>query len=110
MMPVAAFNLLQSIALLATAAQNLTTRCIEGITATEHGPEMVQQGLMLATALAPTIGYDAAAKIAKEALATGKSVREVARQRTALAPDELDRLLDPSRMTEPGLEVGPASG
>jgi fumarate hydratase class II len=110
MMPVAAFNLLQSIALLATAAQNLTTRCIEGITATEHGPEMVERGLMLATALAPAIGYDAAAKIAKEALATGKSVREVARQKTALAPDELDRLLDPSRMTEPGLEVGPAGG
>ena len=110
MMPVAAFNLLQSIALLATAAQNLATRCIDGITATDRGPEMVERGLMLATALAPAIGYDAAAKIAKEALATGKTVREVARQRTKLAPEELDRLLDPARMTEAGLEVEPAGG
>jgi len=110
MMPVAAFNLLQSIALLATAAQNLATRCIDGITATDRGPEMVERGLMLATALAPAIGYDAAAKIAKEALATGKTVREVARQRTKLAPEELDRLLDPARMTEAGLEVESAGG
>jgi len=110
MMPVAAFNLLQSIALLATAAQNLATRCIDGITATDRGPEMVERGLMLATALAPAIGYDAAAKIAKEALATGKTVREVARQRTKLAPEELDRLLDPARMTEPGLGVESAGG
>ncbi len=110
MMPVAAFNLLQSIALLATAAQNLATRCIDGITATDRGPEMVERGLMLATALAPAIGYDAAAKIAKEALATGKTVREVARQRTKLAPEELDRLLDPARMTEPGLGFESAGG
>lgn len=110
MMPVAAFNLLQSIALLAAAAQNLAVKCIDGITATDRGPEMVERGLMLATALAPAIGYDAAARIAKEALATGKTVREVARQRTTLAPDELDRLLNPSRMTEPGLEVEPPRG
>ena len=110
MMPVAAFSLLESIALLSASAQNLARQCIVGINATERGPQMVEQGLMLATALAPTIGYDAAAKIAKEALATGKTIRQLARERTKLAAEELDRLLDPSRMTEPGVDAGPAGG
>jgi len=110
MMPVAAFCLLESIALLSTSAQNLTRQCITGIKATDRGPQMVEQGLMLATALAPAIGYDDAAKIAKEALASGKTVRQVARERTKLPPEELDRLLDPARMTQPGLEVGPGGG
>jgi fumarate hydratase class II len=109
-MPVAAFSLLESIALLSASAQNLARQCIVGIKATERGPQMVEQGLMLATALVPAIGYDAAAKIAKEALATSKTVREVARDQTKLAPEELDRLLDPARMTEPGVEAGPAGG
>src|SRR5437588_372623 len=106
MMPVAAYNLLQSIGLLARAAENLAKRCIDGLRATDHGPAMVEQGLMLATALAPAIGYDAAAKIAKEALTSGKTVSEIARQRAGLKPEELDRLLDPARMTEPGLDAG----
>ena len=110
MMPVAAYCLLETIALLSASAQNLAQRCIAGIKATEHGPQMVEQGLMLATALAPTVGYDAAAAIAKEALATGKTIREVARERTRLSPQELDRLLDPAWMTEPGVEAGPAGG
>jgi fumarate hydratase class II len=110
MMPVAAYSLLESIALLAAAAQNLAKLCIVGIKATERGPQMVEQGLMLATALVPAIGYDAAAKIAKEALATGKTIREIARERTKIAPDELDRLLELSRLTEPGVEAGPAGG
>jgi fumarate hydratase, class II len=110
MIPVAAFSLLESIALLSSSAQNLARQCIVGIKATDRGPQMVEQGLMLATALAPAIGYDAAAKIAKEALATGKTIRQVAREQTKLGPEELDRLLDPARMTEPGLESGPAGG
>ena len=110
MMPVAAYCLLESIGLLSASAQNLARQGIAGIKATDRGPQMVEQGLMLATALAPAIGYDAAAKIAKEALASGKTIRQVARERTKLAPEELDRLLDPSRMTQPGLEVGPAGG
>jgi fumarate hydratase class II len=110
MMPVAAYSLLESITLLAASAQNLARQCVAGIKATDRGPQMVEQGLMLATALAPAIGYDAAAKIAKEALDTGKTIRQVARERTKLAPQELDRLLDPSRMTQPGLELGPAGG
>ena len=110
MMPVAAFCLLETIALLAASTQNLAKQCIAGIKATDRGPQMVEQGLMLATALAPAIGYDAAARIAKEALTTGKTIREVARERTKLAPQELDRLLDPARMTQPGVETGAASG
>src|SRR6059058_5427099 len=110
MMPVAAYCLLETIALLSASTQNLAQRCIAGIRATEQGPHMVEQGLMLATALAPAIGYEAAAKIAKEALATGKTIRDVARERTALSPEELDRLLDPLRMTQPGVEAGPAGG
>jgi fumarate hydratase class II len=110
MMPVAAYSLLDSIALLAAGAQNLARQCVDGIKATGRGPQMVEQGLMLATALAPAIGYDAAAKIAKEALATGKTIREIARQQTKLSTEDLDRLLDPSGMTKPGLEAGAASG
>ncbi len=106
MMPVAAYNLLQSIALLAHSAENLASRCIEGLVSTEQGPRIVEQGLMLATALSPAIGYDAAAAIAKEALRTGRTIREIARERTRLSAEELDRLLDPARMTEPGLASG----
>src|SRR5437764_1704373 len=110
MMPVAAFCLLESTALLASSAQNLAAQCIAGIKATDRGPQVVELGLMLATALAPAIGYDAAAKIAKEALTTGKTIREIARERTKLSASELDRLLDPSRMTQPGVEAGAAGG
>jgi len=105
MMPVAAYNLLQSIALLTASAENLARQCISGLTATDRGPQLVEQGLMLATALTPAIGYEAAAKIAKEALDTGRTIREIARQRTSLTPEELDRLLDPAAMTEPGLHA-----
>ncbi|HEX3628850.1 MAG TPA: class II fumarate hydratase [Candidatus Dormibacteraeota bacterium] len=110
MMPVAAYCLLETIALLAAAAQNLARQCVSGITATERGPQTVEQGLMLATALAPAIGYDAAATIAKEALASGKTIREIAHEKSGLEPKEIDRLLDPFRMTQPGAEAGPAGG
>jgi fumarate hydratase class II len=110
MMPVAAFNLLQSSALLAASARNLATQCIDGITATENGPAMVERGLMLCTALAPVIGYDAAAAIAKEAFNTGRTVREVARERSGLDEAELTRLLDAEAMTHPGRDTGPAGG
>ncbi len=110
MMPVAAYCLLESIALLAASAQNFARQCVDGIRATDHGPKMVEQGLMLATALAPAIGYDAAASIAKEALSSGKTIREIARARTQLSAAELDRMLDPARMTEPGTESGGGGG
>ena len=79
MMPVAAYNLLQSVALLAASARNFADQCVVGITATETGPAMVEKGLMLGTALAPSIGYDAAAGIAKKAAETGQTIRDVAR-------------------------------
>jgi fumarate hydratase class II len=110
MMPVTAYNLLQSITLLASVTQNFTEQCIKGIKATTKGPEMVERGLAISTALAPIIGYDEAASISKEASKTGKTVREVARERTNLSEEELDRILDPASMTKPGLEGGPAGG
>lgn len=110
MMPVVAYNLLQSIALLAASATNFTVQCIADLKATTKGPEMVERGLAICTALAPVIGYDAAAKLSKEAYATGKTIREVAREKTDLSDEQLDRLLDPAKMTEPGLEGGPAGG
>ncbi len=111
MMPVAAHNILQSISLLATSAHNFADQCVKGITATSVGPEMVEKGLMLGTALAPAIGYDAAAAIAKEASAKGTTIREMAKQKTELSDAELDELLDLERMTEPGIGAsGPGGG
>ena len=101
MMPVATYNLLQSIALLSSASDNFTERCVKGLVATDQGPRTVEQGLMTATALAPIIGYDAAAAIAKDAAKTGRTIREVARERTKLSEEELDRLLDPERLVKP---------
>jgi fumarate hydratase class II len=100
MLPLIAYNLLQSIELLANAADNLTDQCVAGIEATVRGPELVEQGLMLATALAPVVGYDKAAEISKEAYKTGKTIREVARENTDLSEEKLDELLDARHMTE----------
>lgn len=102
MMPVAAYNLLQSIDLLAASSRNFSRQCIEGITATERGPSMVNQGLAICTALAPTIGYDAAAAIAHEASETGETIRLVALRRTDLSETDIDHILDAERMTESG--------
>ena len=101
MMPVAAHNLLESIDLLAASARNFSAQCIEGLRATEAGPDMVERGLAIVTTLVPVIGYDAAAAIAKEAQATGRTVREVAAERTDLSAEDLDSILDPAGMTEP---------
>ena len=109
MLPVTASALLESIGLLAAAARNFSERTVAGLAATERGPQLVEQGLMLATALAPVIGYDEAAKLAKEAHRTGRTIRELALER-GMAPADLDRLLDPAAMTEPGLDGGQAGG
>ncbi len=110
MMPVLSYNLLQSIDLLAAAASNFSEQCVKGIQATTKGPEMVERGLAICTSLAPIIGYDAAADISKQAYKTGKTVREVAREKTSLSEEDLDRILNPENMTKPGLEGGPAGG
>jgi fumarate hydratase, class II len=109
MLPVTAVALLESIELLAAATANLAARTIDGLAATDRGPALVEQGLMLATALAPVIGYDQAATLAKAALASGRTIRELALEH-GIASDDLDRLLDPGAMTEPGLGSGPTSG
>ena len=109
MMPVSAVALLESITVLASSARNFSERCVEGLQATERGPELVEKGLMLATAFAPVIGYDEAAKMAKEAHRSGRTIRELARER-GFAEEELDRIIDPAKLTEPGLEGGPAGG
>ena len=110
LMPVAAFNILQSISLLAASANNFAEQCVQGIQATETGPSMVERGLMLGTALSPAIGYDAAAAIAKEASSTGQTIRQVAKLRTKLSDAELDQLLNPEDMTKPSLEVRGGGG
>ena len=107
MLPVMAHNLLQSIALLARASENLARRCVEGIAADQERCRAgIEQSLAMCTALAPEIGYEAAAQIAKEAYKTGQTVRAVALQRKVLPTARLNHLLDPWRMTEPGLAGG----
>ena len=111
MLPVMAYNLLQSIELLATASDNFAGRCIEGIKPNEaRCKSLIEESLAMCTALAPTIGYEAAAKLAKDAYRTGKTVREVAREQKVLPEKRLANLLDPWRMTEPGGPVGSAGG
>jgi fumarate hydratase class II len=101
MLPLAAHNLVQSIEILGAATRNFAERCVRGIKATGRGPELVERGLAICTGLVPLIGYDAAARIAKDAAKSGRTVREVARESTSLTAEQLDAALDPFRMTEP---------
>ena len=110
MMPVVAFNILQSISLLASSANNFAVQCVDGIQSTSTGPDMVERGLMLGTALAPEIGYDLAADIAKTAAKEGSTIREVAKIKTELTDDKLTELLNPEEMTKPSLEVSGGGG
>ncbi len=101
MMPLVAYDLLQSIELLANAARLLAERCVAGITANrERCAELVERSLAMVTALAPRIGYDQAAAIAHEAVATGRTVREICVERRILPSAELAALLDPRAQTE----------
>jgi fumarate hydratase class II len=101
MMPFVAHNLLQAISLLTNSSQIFVTKCIEGIEATDKGPELLMSGLMLATTLAPVIGYEKAAKIAKEAHASGQTVLETALDITDLSEEELVEILNPEKMVQP---------
>ena len=76
----------------------------------ERCQSLIEQSLAMCTALAPEIGYEAAAKIAKDAYKTGKTVREMALEQKVLSEKRLEKLLDPWRMTEPGGPVGSAGG
>ena len=106
MMPLAAHHLLQEISLLATASANFADQCVSGIQATEKGPQLVEQGLMLATALVPVVGYDKAAAMAKHAAKTGQTIMQVAKEQTQLSDAELRKILDPIEMTKPGAVGG----
>ena len=108
--PVAAYNLQQSASLLASVTANFEEQCLRGITATSRGPEMVEQGLMMATGLTPAIGYDRATQIAKAAAAKGITIRELAKEEAGLTDEQLDVLLDPARMTAPGITEGASGG
>ncbi len=101
MLPVAAYALLQSIELLSSASRNFARQCVKGLAATTKGPDMVNKGLMTCTNLVPHIGYDAAAKIAKKAAASGRTITEVALEETKLTAAELQTILDPVTMVEP---------
>ena len=101
MMPVAAYNILQSIDLLSSSACNFAEQCISGLRATENGPSKVNYGLAICTALAPIIGYDNAANIADIASESGESILEVAIRETDLSEKELGIILNPEAMTEP---------
>jgi fumarate hydratase, class II len=111
MMPVIAYNLLQSIEILANASRLLAETCVEGIVANrERCEELVERSLAMVTSLVPKIGYDAAAEIAKESVKTGKTVRELCIERNVLPPDELAEALDPWGQTEGGIHAGGGAG
>ena len=99
MMPVAGYNFLESIAILSTATGNFANQCIHGITATSQGPKLVQNGLAIATALVPEIGYDQVAEIAKTAHEKSISIKEAALLLTNIPEKKLDELLDARKMT-----------
>ena len=104
MMPIMTLRLLEAITFSANVVKAFTEKCVVGIEANkERCEEMIEKSLAMVTALAPVIGYDAAAKIAKESFTTGKTVREVARAHKVLPDDKLKKILDPWRMTEPGI-------
>jgi fumarate hydratase class II len=89
---------------------NVADQLVVGLKATSKGPDLVESGLMLVTALAPEIGYDAAAALAKAAYQSGRTIRDLAQERTSLSEADLNRILDPAAMTEPGRSFASAGG
>jgi fumarate hydratase class II len=111
MLPVAAYNLLQAIELMARGASVFARRCVEGLEADEQKCQSnVEQSLAICTALAPVIGYDQAAKIAKMAYDSGRTVREVALEISGLSKEKIEQLLNARSQTEPGQDSGLAAG
>ncbi len=102
MMPTVSYSVLQSITILTSMLRQFTDKCIAGITANDKRCNFyVQATVSLATALNPYIGYAKAAEIAKEAVATGRSIIEIAREKKLLSEKDITEILDPVRMTEP---------
>ncbi len=104
MMPLIAWNLTFSLELLSNCVQKFTESCISGITANEgRCRRYLEESLGLVTVLAPYIGYNASAAIAKESVASGRSIREIVLEQGLMAVEELDRVMQPQHLTEPGL-------
>ncbi len=98
MMPLIAWDLLDSISLLANSARNFRVRLVEGLEADrERCASFIEQSLAMATALVPEIGYEKSAELSKEAFRSGRTVRQVAEQKSGVAPERLSELLDPER-------------
>lgn len=105
MLPVVAYNLLQSIELLANASICLADKAIAGFTVnTDNINRALDRNPILVTALNPVIGYEKGAAVAKAAYEQGRPIKEVAREMTDLTDEELDRLLDPAELTEGGIK------
>jgi len=103
MIPVMAHNLLESIQILSTVCSEFTDRCVRGITADEEqGRHNAEATAALATALAPVIGYDKAAELAKRSLKENRTLRELVVEEDLVDKHEIDRILDFRAMTEPG--------
>ena len=101
--PVLAYCMMHSIQLMADVARSFTEHCVEGIRADEKRiRELMERSLMLVTALAPKIGYDNAAKVAKSAHGRGTTLKEEAVRLGFVSADEFDRLVKPEKMTRPG--------
>jgi fumarate hydratase class II len=111
-LPLIAHCLHESIHCLTNGVTVFTEKCVAGIEADpERCRELVERSLMLVTALNPHIGYDAAAQVAKEALVSGRTLRDVVLERGLMTEAALDRALDPRRMTQPNSgRPGPGSG
>jgi fumarate hydratase class II len=115
-MPVMTHNLLEAVRILANVCNVFVDKCINGLEANERRcEELIEQSLAMCTSLAPLIGYDAAAAIAKEAHKTGKTVRQIALEqlnagRIKLSQAQLREALDPMSMTMPSETVLPVSG
>lgn len=104
MEPVLVFNLLQSLSILANGLDVFRELAIKGITANvARSRELVENSVGIITAINPHVGYEQAARIAKEAIDTGRSVREICLERGILTKEELDEILDPKEMTNPGI-------
>jgi fumarate hydratase class II len=111
MLPVIAYNLLESIRLLSNASRALADRAIKGFTVNrERVADALERNPILVTALNPVIGYEKGAAIAKKAYAEGKPIRDVAAAMTDLPRQELDRLLDPTELTRGGIKAGGGGG
>jgi fumarate hydratase class II len=111
MLPVIAYNLLESIGLLANAARALADRAIKGFTVNRARiEEALERNPILVTALNPVIGYEKGAAIAKKAYAEGRPIREIAASMTDLKREQLDQLLDPAELTVGGIKGGGIQG